>query len=72
MEIILDNTPNLKLVEPHEVRWLSLQHAVTTLFRIWNAVIMALESDAAALAGNGQAQAKAKGILDKAVSFQRA
>ena len=63
---MLDQTPHLKLVEPHDVRWLSLDQAVTTFFRVWPAIVTCLENDAS---GEGlqttstASQAKAKGIL---------
>ena len=38
---MLDDSPSLKLKEPIEVRWLSLDEAVTTMHRMWFAVALA-------------------------------
>ncbi|XP_072025535.1 uncharacterized protein [Amphiura filiformis] len=60
------------LWNPHDVRWLSLDHAVSTLYQVWEAVVTALENDAT---GDGlmttttAAQAKAKGILDRVKTY---
>lgn len=60
METLLDGSV-LKLKEPMEVRWLSLGEAVNTFYRVWNAVVLALDSEATI----GSSQSKAKGILKK-------
>ena len=60
------------LVEPCDVRWLSLEMAVTTFYKIWAAVVMTLESEATLTSGGSgstAAQAKAKGILDRVRSY---
>ena len=66
VETILDDTPILKLVEHHSVRWLSLGNCVQTFFRIWPTIVTCLESDAAndPFKTRTAAQMKAKGILD--------
>ena len=67
IENLLDDTPVLKLVEPSTVRWLSLDHAVRTMFRVWNAVVIALQYEATCGAENGKA--KAQGILKKVIFY---
>lgn len=60
VERLLDDTPELKVLEPIAVRWLSLEAAVTTLYRIWPAVFQVIEHDATTVV-------KAKGILNKVI-----
>ena len=63
VETILDDTPVLKLVEHHSVRWLSLGNCVKTFFRVWHAIITCLENDAESDALADTTKTKAKGIL---------